>query len=130
MDVVNHPERDQDWDSRERGGETEVQRLDRNWLSLLQELRVVQTGVQLLTGFLLTRRMHQALGARASVLMGLTWFGSIALIDRSAGAGIDLIVGLCTIAALDRIISEGAASGDYPFRTLSAVARNGCGRVG
>jgi Family of unknown function (DUF6328) len=54
MDVVNHPERDQDWDSRERGGETEVQRLDRNWLSLLQELRVVQTGVQLLTGFLLT----------------------------------------------------------------------------
>jgi hypothetical protein len=54
MDVVNHPESDQDWDSRERGGETEVQRLDRNWLSLLQELRVVQTGVQLLTGFLLT----------------------------------------------------------------------------
>jgi hypothetical protein len=35
-------------------GETRVQRLDRNWASLLQELRVVQTGVQLLTGFLLT----------------------------------------------------------------------------
>lgn len=33
--------------------ETEVEQLDRNWLSLLQELRVVQTGVQLLTGFLL-----------------------------------------------------------------------------
>jgi hypothetical protein len=31
-----------------------MQRLDRNWVSLLQELRVVQTGVQLLTGFLLT----------------------------------------------------------------------------
>ncbi|WP_222844281.1 DUF6328 family protein [Aldersonia kunmingensis] len=31
-----------------------MERLDRNWLSLLQELRVVQTGVQLLTGFLLT----------------------------------------------------------------------------
>ena len=30
------------------------QRLDRNWGELLQELRVVQTGVQLLTGFLLT----------------------------------------------------------------------------
>jgi hypothetical protein len=54
MDFANHPESDQDWDSRERGGETEIQRLDRNWLSLLQELRVVQTGVQLLTGFLLT----------------------------------------------------------------------------
>ena len=34
--------------------ETDAERLDRNWASLLQELRVVQTGVQLLTGFLLT----------------------------------------------------------------------------
>lgn len=33
--------------------ETEAQRLDRNWSALLQELRVAQTGVQLLTGFLL-----------------------------------------------------------------------------
>jgi hypothetical protein len=53
MDVVDHPERDQSWDTTARS-ETEAQRLDRNWLSLLQELRVVQTGVQLLTGFLLT----------------------------------------------------------------------------
>ena len=37
-----------------RRNETETERLDRNWASLLQELRVVQTGVQLLTGFLLT----------------------------------------------------------------------------
>jgi hypothetical protein len=34
--------------------ETPLQRLDRNWADLLQELRVLQTGVQLLTGFLLT----------------------------------------------------------------------------
>lgn len=34
-------------------GESPVQSLDRNWTSLLQELRVVQTGIQLLTGFLL-----------------------------------------------------------------------------
>lgn len=54
MGAVNHPERDQAWDAAQRGGETETQRLDRNWVSLLQELRVVQTGVQLLTGFLLT----------------------------------------------------------------------------
>ena len=53
MDFVDHPERDQAWDVTTRS-ETETQRLDRNWLSLLQELRVVQTGVQLLTGFLLT----------------------------------------------------------------------------
>jgi hypothetical protein len=33
--------------------ETENQRLDRNWAELLQELRVIQTGTQILTGFLL-----------------------------------------------------------------------------
>ncbi|WP_280450608.1 DUF6328 family protein [Nocardia cyriacigeorgica] len=33
--------------------ETPTQRLDRNWAHLLQELRVLQTGVQLLTGFLM-----------------------------------------------------------------------------
>jgi hypothetical protein len=41
------------WNTRERS-ETRTQRLDRNWACLLQELRVVLTGVQLLTGFLLT----------------------------------------------------------------------------
>jgi hypothetical protein len=34
--------------------ETIAERLDRNWDDILQELRVVQTGVQLLAGFLLT----------------------------------------------------------------------------
>jgi hypothetical protein len=58
MDVVDHPERDQAWDAASRS-ESETQRLDRNWLSLLQELRVVQTGVQLLTGFLLTLPFQQ-----------------------------------------------------------------------
>ena len=42
---------------------TPAQRIDRNWTELLQEVRVVQTGVQLLTGFLLTLpfqdRFHQ-----------------------------------------------------------------------
>ena len=39
--------------------ETDSERLDRNWASLLQELRVVQTGVALLTGFLLTLPFQQ-----------------------------------------------------------------------
>ncbi len=34
--------------------ETPNERADRNWSELLQELRVMQTGVQILTGFLLT----------------------------------------------------------------------------
>ncbi|MGT2424687.1 DUF6328 family protein [Amnibacterium kyonggiense] len=39
--------------------ETLTERLDRNWNALLQELRVVQTGTQLLTGFLLTVAFQQ-----------------------------------------------------------------------
>ncbi|MBP3044571.1 sodium:proton antiporter [Arthrobacter jiangjiafuii] len=34
--------------------ETALERTDRNWNDLLQELRVLQTGIQILTGFLLT----------------------------------------------------------------------------
>jgi hypothetical protein len=56
VDDIEHPEA-QKWD-RDRD-ETEAQRLDRNWFSLLQELRVAQTGVQLLTGFLLTLPFQQ-----------------------------------------------------------------------
>jgi Family of unknown function (DUF6328) len=52
-----HPEAHKQWD-KDRN-ETEAQRLDRNWSSLLQELRVAQTGVQLLTGFLLTLPFQQ-----------------------------------------------------------------------
>jgi hypothetical protein len=33
--------------------ESENERLDRNWNEMLQELRVIQTGTQILTGFLL-----------------------------------------------------------------------------
>lgn len=33
--------------------ETQTERLDRNWAEILQELRVTQTGTQILTGFLL-----------------------------------------------------------------------------
>ena len=41
-------------DHYDRDEESAAQRLDRNWEELLQELRVSQTGVQILTGFLLT----------------------------------------------------------------------------
>jgi tellurite resistance protein TehA-like permease len=39
--------------------ETREERLDRNWAELLQELRVLQTGVQILAGFLLTLPFQQ-----------------------------------------------------------------------
>ncbi len=55
---VDHPESDQQWDKQARH-ESVTERLDRNWTSLLQELRVVETGVQLLTGLLLTLPFQQ-----------------------------------------------------------------------
>jgi hypothetical protein len=39
--------------------ETPAERSDRNWAELLQELRVMQMGVQILTGFLLTLPFQQ-----------------------------------------------------------------------
>ncbi|WP_251011267.1 DUF6328 family protein [Rhodococcus erythropolis] len=49
---------DAEWNYRARH-ETPTQRLDRNWSHILQELRVVQTGMQILTGFLLTLPFQQ-----------------------------------------------------------------------
>jgi Family of unknown function (DUF6328) len=45
--------KDDEW-NREARGESESERIDRNLLELLQELRVAQTGVQILFAFLLT----------------------------------------------------------------------------
>lgn len=44
---------DQDADPDDGRHETLTERLDRNWDEILQELRVIQTGTQILTGFLL-----------------------------------------------------------------------------
>ncbi|MDX2377935.1 DUF6328 family protein [Microbacterium sp. LRZ72] len=40
--------------------ETETERYDRNWIEVLQELRVLQTGTQILTGFLLALAFQPA----------------------------------------------------------------------
>jgi hypothetical protein len=93
-----------------------------------------------IAGFLLTRRMYRTVGARASVLLALCWFGSVALIDRSAGAGLDLIVGLATVGALGRIVGRGSdwvaglwaslafLSGGWPPLALIALATVVIGR--
>jgi hypothetical protein len=47
---------DPDGDQRD---ETATERADRNWDELLQELRVTQTGIQILSGFLLTLPFQQ-----------------------------------------------------------------------
>ena len=45
---------DRDGDSADGRDETPTERDDRNWAELIQELRVLQTGTQILTGLLLT----------------------------------------------------------------------------
>ena len=46
----------------QHGQETEKERTTRRWNEMLQELRVAQTGVQVLTGFLLTVAFSQSFG--------------------------------------------------------------------
>jgi len=46
--------------------ESADERLDRNWAELLQELRITQTGLQLLSGFLLTLPFTQTFGTLLS----------------------------------------------------------------
>ena len=57
--------------------ETPTERLDRNWTDLLQELRVIQTGVQLLTGFLLTLPFQQRF-SELSQLQHRVYLGTVA----------------------------------------------------
>lgn len=55
------PKDPNDPDGPERN-ETRTERADRNWNELMQELRVTQTGLQILTGFLLTVPFQQRFG--------------------------------------------------------------------
>lgn len=52
--MARSAKRDRDVRADERPGESEAERLDRNYGELLQELRVLQAGVQILFAFLLT----------------------------------------------------------------------------
>jgi len=52
-------------------GESALQKLDRNWTDLLQELRVLQTGIQILTGFLLTLPFQQRFTTLSPMQVGM-----------------------------------------------------------
>ncbi len=57
--------------SYDRSGEDEAKRLDRNYSELLQELRVAQTGVQILFAFLLTIAFQNRFSQIASYQRGM-----------------------------------------------------------
>lgn len=62
IDPGPHNDADRDADPDDGRRETETQRLDRNWDEMLQELRVIQTGTQILTGFLLAAAFQSRFG--------------------------------------------------------------------
>ena len=68
----------------DRPGETEAERADRNFTELLQELRVAQTGVQILFAFLLTMPFQARF--RELDTFGLVAFGTSILSSAVATA--------------------------------------------
>ena len=81
--------------------ETPEERADRNWNDLLQELRVSQTGVQLLAGFLATLPFQQRFGELDAFQRG--WYVALlALAFATVG------VTLAPVAIHRRLFGEGA----------------------
>ncbi|MBD5785965.1 sodium:proton antiporter [Cellulosimicrobium terreum] len=64
--------------------ETADERSDRNWVELLQELRVMQMGVQILTGFLLTLPF-QSRFSELDTFQTITYLALVALAVLSTG---------------------------------------------
>ncbi len=62
----------------------------------------------MIIGLLLARSMRAAINTRAAILATLCWFGGAAMIDRSAGVGLELIAAIGTIAALNRLLTRGS----------------------
>lgn len=137
------PEADDGAWARRARGETELERLDRNWSSLVQELRVVQTGVQFLFGALLVlpfqasfgtlspgmRALYLAtlaavLGATVFLIAPVSWHrilfrrhrlgNVVSAAHRCAMAGVALL-GLALIGAVVLVV-------DYVTGTAAAVA--------
>lgn len=85
----------------DRPDETAQERADRNWNDLLQELRVSQTGVQLLAGFLATIPFQSRFSALDGFQRG--WYvGLLCLAFTTVG------VTLAPVAIHRRVFQEGA----------------------
>jgi hypothetical protein len=71
--------------------ESQDERLDRNWDELLQELRVAQTGIQLLSGFLLTLPFTQVFSGLDDGQQGL-YLGLVVLAGIAVGVNLTPIM--------------------------------------
>jgi hypothetical protein len=79
-------------------GETEDERIERNWDEILQELRVTQTGTQILLGFLLTIPFQQRFADLEGAQIGVY----LALVGAAAAATILAITPVALHRALFR----------------------------
>ena len=78
--------------------ESSAERADRNWEELLQELRVMQTGTQILTGFLLAVAFQPRFSSLAPEQVGLY----VVLVALAATATILALTPVCLHRALFR----------------------------
>lgn len=81
--------------------ETESERVERNWAELLQELRVTQTGIQILTGFLLTLAFQTRFAELDGFQVGLYLF-------LVGGSALTTILGLAPVSLHRRLFRQGA----------------------
>jgi len=96
-DFPSTGEDERQWDLRVRG-ESRTAQLDRNFSTLLQELRVVQTGVQVLTGILLTLPFQN----RFTELSTLMRADYLVAVSASIGATVFLTAPVATHRVLFR----------------------------
>jgi hypothetical protein len=89
--------------------ETPAERLDRNWNDLLQEMRVMQTGVQLIAGFLLTLPFQQV-------------FEDLDDVQRTIYLVLVLVAGLTTAMMLVPIALHRRLFGDHVKDSLVRTA--------
>ena len=81
--------------------ETADDRLERNWTEILQELRVTQTGTQILTGFLLTLAFQQRFTDLSQVQVDIYLVLVIV-------AGLTTALGLAPVSLHRTLFREGA----------------------
>ncbi len=83
--------------------ETETERIERNWAELLQELRVTQTGTQILTGFLLTLAFQARFVELDGFQVGLYLF-------LVGGSALTTMLGLAPVSIHRRLFRQGVKS--------------------
>jgi hypothetical protein len=72
-----------------------------------------------IAGLILASRLMKTARPRTGAFFALCWCGGLAMIDRSSSTGLDLFLGLATVAALDRMLGHGS---DWIAGLWAAVA--------